>query len=122
MHTAQTHTHCLALWVKPAATHPCPQPHLRGARPVDGWRTQTAPQNICTCTQTSHATSPQPGVGVEKPTRRGSGSHSGVGGLALGVRTQCAPCLGLLAQYGGQETPILLQGWLRGAKWSPGQV
>lgn len=89
---------------------------------MEGWWTQTAPQNICTCTQTSHATSPQPGVGGEKPTRRGAGSHSGVGGLALGVRTQCDPCLGLLAQYGGQETPILLQGWLRGAKWSPGQV
>jgi len=59
---------------------------------------------------------PQPGVGVERPTRRDAGSHSGVcvGGLPWESELSVTPCLGLLAQHGGQETPILLQGWLGG--------
>lgn len=60
------------------------------------------------CTQTSHMLwAPPSGVGQRGPPGGLLGPTVG-GGVSLGVRTQCEPpvCLGFLAQYGGQETPI----------------
>lgn len=77
---------------------------------MERWWTQPAPQNICTCTQTSHAMGPQPGVGVERPTRRDAGSHIGMGGLPWESELHVTPAWDSWLKMGGQETPILPQG------------
>lgn len=105
---ARTRTR-LAMWGK-AAVSPA-APSLRG-QASKGLPLAT-PHNIRTCAPSSHPWVPSLGWRPRGLPGGRLGPTVGAGNLSWESERRVTPSLGFLAQYGGQESPILPQGWPR---------